>query len=34
MGAGQDAASQDVGDRAVQPQCHPLPASGSPALSM
>jgi hypothetical protein len=29
-GAGQDAASQDVGDRAVQPQCHPLPGRRQP----
>ena len=29
-GAGQDAASQDVGDRAVQPQCHPLPGQRQP----
>ena len=30
MVRGQDAASQDVRDRAVQPQCHPLPGQRQP----
>jgi hypothetical protein len=29
-GTGQDAAGQDVGDRAVQPHCHPLPGQRQP----